>query len=171
RLGAETDRLTERHLTLSSKRAALAEQTQLSEASRLELSRMTVELEQLELTLAELKAVRQRDRQTYSVVPYRGKRGDNRKPLYVECTSSGLVFHPDRLVVDSAERMRAEVERRVAKQKSAAPAASDKANENAYLLMLVRPDGIGTCYRRVAARRGVKADFGYAFNERDTAPC
>ena len=28
-------------------------------------------------------------------VPYRGKRGDNRQPVYVECTRQGVVFHPE----------------------------------------------------------------------------
>ena len=42
---------------------------------------------QLEQALTSLKELRQRQQQTYSLVPYLGKRGDNRKPLYVECNA------------------------------------------------------------------------------------
>jgi hypothetical protein len=161
-LEAEASKLTGRQAVLASRQAEVAKQSQLSEASRLELSRLTVQLQELEQTLAELKALRQRDQQTYSIIPYRGKRGDNRRPIYVECTAAGLVFHPEGTVIDRSEAIRSEVERRIGRQQ-----ADDKKDANAYLLMLVRPDGIGSYYATVSALSGLKVDFGYEFIESD----
>src|SRR5438105_2428888 len=79
------------------------------------LARMTADLLQLERALAGLKAARERERQTYSVIPYRGRRGESRRPLYVECGPAGVVFHPERLPMSPAadpDAVRAEVERR-----------------------------------------------------------
>src|SRR5262249_54781575 len=67
-----------------------------TEAQRAKAAALTRELESLEVTLAELRAARERAQHTYSLVPYRGKRGESRRPVYVECTSQGLVFHPDK---------------------------------------------------------------------------
>ena len=58
---------------------------------------MTADLARLEQALADLKAAREKEQKTYSVVPYNGKRGENRRPLYVECAGDQLIFHPDRL--------------------------------------------------------------------------
>src|SRR5438477_387435 len=80
-----------------------------------------------------LQELRRRERQTYSLVPYKGKRGDNRRPLYLECTTSGVVFHPDRLALEGADngpdRIRAEVERRIAGQRAEAVRVSEKGAE------------------------------------------
>ena len=53
----------------------------------------------------------------YSLVPYKGRRGDRRRPLYVECTITGVIFHPDRQHLEglgiSAGDIRREVQRRI----------------------------------------------------------
>src|SRR5206468_4262041 len=75
---------------------------------------------QLEKLIHDLQAARERDQHTYSVVPYRGKHGDSRRPLYIECAQAGLVFHPEQARLDGsapAEAVRAEVGRRIARQK------------------------------------------------------
>jgi hypothetical protein len=141
---------------------------QTEEAKR-ELARQAGALLELEQALANLKALRERQKQTYSLVPYFGKRGDNRRPIYVECAGSGLVFHPDRLALDSYQltegRVRAEVEQRIVRQKNE-PAPGQLAPVP-YLLMLVRPDGIGNYYHVLQALAGTKVDFGYEFVEQD----
>ncbi len=130
---------------------------------RVERARLTAELEQVERTLDELKLLRQRQQQTYSVVPYRGKHGDNRRPLYLECTAAGLVFHPERKALEGVEltpmTIRAEVERRATAASGGKP----------YLLFLVRPDGIRTYYRAQAGLVGFAADFGYELIDADWA--
>ncbi|HZT82402.1 MAG TPA: hypothetical protein VFA26_19390, partial [Gemmataceae bacterium] len=140
-----------------------------SESSRAELARMTADLRLLERTVAELKAARERLKQTYSLVPYRGKRGENRRPIYLECAATGMVFHPDKKVLigtlTTAEQLRAEVERRVQKLQAARPPGAPP--ERPYLLLLVRPDGIVNFYRVQRGLRGVDIDFGYEFIDAD----
>src|SRR5205085_11343824 len=120
-------------------------------ASQAELARLAADLDQMEQALRDLKALRERQKQTYSLVPYFGRHGDNRRPLYVECTAVGLVFHPDRTTLDGPALLpltiRAEVERRIARQRGepgTADGKGDKAELTPYLLMLVRPDGISS---------------------------
>ncbi|MFN6052559.1 MAG: hypothetical protein ACK47R_17170, partial [Planctomycetia bacterium] len=49
----------------------------------------------LEASLEELKKSKEKEKATYSIIPYTGKKGLNRKPLYLECVEKGVVFHPD----------------------------------------------------------------------------
>ncbi|HEV3202991.1 MAG TPA: hypothetical protein VGY77_01350, partial [Gemmataceae bacterium] len=132
-----------------------------------ELARLSSALLLLEQTVATLNAAKKKDAQVYSVVPYKGPRGDNRRPLYLECTHSGIIFHPDRLTLEGAEldrdKVRNEVEKRIARRRS----FSNAKEETLYLLMLVRPDGIRSYYSTMADLEGLKVDFGYEFIEAD----
>src|SRR5262245_1396333 len=172
RLQVERDRLRRGEEEIVVSRSEAARAAQQVQGSQAELGRLTADLRRAEQTLADLKAARQRQEQTYSLVPYRGRRGDNRRPLYVECTADGLIFHPDRLALEhlqmSEVAVRAEVERRIAQQRAALQAASPgQAEPPPYLLMLVRPDGITSYYRTLPALEGLKVDYGYEFVEAD----
>jgi hypothetical protein len=63
----------------------------------------------------------------------------------------------------TAERIRREVEGRLASRKTQGKAPE----ETAYLLMLVRPTGIETYYRTLIALDKLEIDFGYEFVEAD----
>jgi hypothetical protein len=175
RLQAELGQVARTQDEVASKRAGIARAGDKVEASKQDLARLAGELARLEQTLRDLRALREREKQTYSLVPYLGRHGDSRRPIYVECTAAGLVFHPDRLVLEgpslSPMRIRAEVERRIARSRTEvqvtalqSPAGADK---SAYLLMLVRPNGIASYYRTQTALVGLKIDFGYEFVEPD----
>jgi hypothetical protein len=155
--------------TVKAQQAASAKAAELTEAAKRELARQALELEQLEQTLAQLKALRERQKNTYSLVPYLGKRGDSRQPVYVECAGGGLVFHPDATPLPemslTSETVRAEVEKRVARQRGAVPAGQDALRP--YVLMLIRPDGILNYYHAQQALGGMKVDFGYELVEAD----
>ena len=160
---SEQMQLAQGEKELTAHRETIDQEKRQTEVSRSEMMRITAELRQLENTLADLKAIRKRDQQTFSLVPYRGKRGDNRRPIYIECAYNQVIFHPDRLSVerttDRAEKILAEVKKRAANidPKAAAP----------YLLMLVRPDGIKTYYETLTALNDLDFDFGYEFVDAD----
>ena len=127
---------------------------------------MTVEVLRLETTAKDLKAASERDKQTYSVVPYRGKHGESRRPIYIECTRAGVVFHPDRLEMSmgsNSANVRAEVERRVARQKEYLASIKARTDDKPYLMLLVRPDGITPYYEIQSALRGLEVELGYEF--------
>src|ERR1019366_9177600 len=138
--------------------------------SKAELLDAVKELAEMERALAQLKALKDRDKQIYSVVPYRGKRGDMRPPIYIECVTDGLLFHPEKKLLGRWEfnpaAIRAEVENRAgplviqktAKEDAKQPRESMK---RPYVLFLVRPNGIDSYYKGQAALRAFDLDFGY----------
>jgi hypothetical protein len=168
-LQTEQATLIQEQKAVASKFQETAQKKQESEATRAELARLTAELVKLEQTVADLKSLRQKQQRTYSLVPYRGRRGDNRRPIYVECTASSLIFHPDRWTLPATDSggsaILAEVERRIRRQQSADGDATEK--QTPYLLLLVRPDGIMAYYRILQSLRGLQLDFGYEFVEPD----
>lgn len=167
-LRARREALHQKQQAVHAGLGSLAEVAKDTGAARAELARMAADLRQLEDTLAELRAARARQEQTFSLVPYHGRNGDRRKPIYVECAARGIIFHPDGLILRgppaAPAEIRAEVERRIAQRPPDLPAG---AGETPYLLMLVRPDGILNYYRAQAALDGLKVDFGYEFVESD----
>jgi hypothetical protein len=140
-------------------------------ASGQEMQQLSRELRGLERTLEELKALRKRQQQTYSVVPYRGNHGDDRAPLYLECAASGLIFHPDRKTISvpriAGEEIKAEVRARIVQQRVALKAAGRAPDDKPYLLMLIRPDGISAYYQTLHALNGLDLDFGYELIDAD----
>ncbi|MCS6852833.1 MAG: hypothetical protein NZ700_16870, partial [Gemmataceae bacterium] len=161
----EQARLQQRQHELAARRAELASQVEKTTVPQAELARFAASLDELEQTLERLRTLRKREEQTYSVVPYRGKHGEPRRPLYIECAADGLIFHPDRSTLTglalSPHNVRTEVERRLARR------PPDKRDQVPYVLMLVRPDGIANYYEALAALDGMRIDFGYEFVERE----
>jgi hypothetical protein len=140
-----------------------------SAAQQAALEKMTADLALLENTLRDLKAARERERQTYSVVPYKGRRGESRRPLYIECAASAVVFHPDKVTIapERADDLRSEVLRRVAHQKEIIQTGGEVADTTPYLMLLVRPNGIPAYYMLQTALRGMEARYGYEFIDAD----
>jgi hypothetical protein len=169
-LGNQREELAKAERDAAAGQGAASEAEQLSESARKEVARLSAQLRGLELVLDELKAARKREAQTYSLLPYRGRRGDSRRPIYVECTGNGLLFHPDRRTLSriaSYAEIRGEVDLRVEWQRKRVLANGGQPDERPYLLMLVRPDGIPSYYTAVAALQGREVDFGYEFVDAD----
>src|SRR4051812_26747425 len=76
---------------------------QKDSASKEELAKATRQLAELTSAYQLLKGQRELEKETYSLVPYRGKRGGQRKPIYVECVAEGVVFHPEKKVMPALE--------------------------------------------------------------------
>jgi hypothetical protein len=137
----------------------------MEDRARNELAAQLVQLEQV---IRDLQSARQRDALTYSVIPYKGKHGEQRRPLYVECTGIGFLFHPDRfeMIDPSTLLLSEEINRRVDRiaqnrQRAGRPA------ERPYLMMLIRPEGIMRYYQIQAAVRDLPVEFGYEVVDAD----
>jgi hypothetical protein len=179
---AERTRLLADEQNLTTRKAEADKVGNQKKEEKAGLAQAEADLISLEETVKAIKEARKREASTFSVVPYRGKHGDSRRPLYVECTAQGLVFHPDRLSVpfpasaDMADqlslgnaltRARDEVLRRVAQQRASIGPQAGKDATTGYVLFLVRPDGIVNYNLTLAALRGQPVDFGYEFVEAD----
>jgi hypothetical protein len=163
---SEQARLAAEETALQKTRQALEQAEASTAADRAAKAKMTAQLLQVEATLKDLKAARERDRQTYSVVPYHGKHGESRRPLYIECTRNGIIFYPERVEMSlgpTAAAARDEVRRRIQRQKEYLASIQAKVDEKPYLLLLVRPDGITSYYELQSAVHGLDVEFGYEF--------
>ena len=156
--------------TLAATQQSTAEAEKHTEQEKAALARMTNDLVVLERALQDLKEARDRERQTYSVVPYNGKRGESRRPLYIECSSKQAIFYPDKKAVEVLGRdaeVRDEVARHIARQRAQLAAAKMPVEQTPYLMLLVRPDGIVTYYAVQAAFKGYDVQFGYELIDAD----
>ncbi|MBI1913217.1 MAG: hypothetical protein HYS12_00410 [Planctomycetes bacterium] len=154
---------------LAGRKERLVQVERRSGEIRTERERLSADLLRLEESLTQLRQQRQREQRTWSVVPYVGRRGRNSRPFYLECTSSGLIFHPDHLTLDSSrvgmEPLVKEVKRRIDQRRQATPAGDPSAQP--YWLLLVRPDGILHYYVALAALKALDVEYGYEFVDAD----
>jgi hypothetical protein len=128
------------------------------------------ELVNLERALADVIAFRKRQAQTYSLVPFLGKSGENRRPIYVECQADQIIVHPEQLIAkvaswDGTSPADALAEKLGARLK----ANSQETKQKPYILFLIRPEGIGTYYRVLGALGIQNIDSGYELIDSDWA--
>jgi hypothetical protein len=168
RIQAQRSELSQKVRELEQQGLEASSRNKLTESARTELQELAAVLDAMERTLVDLKALRQKKEQAFSLVPYRGKHGDNRRPIYVECNSRGVVFQPGRFALDGYEvsplAIRKEIDRRLAQFRTDAGPQESK-EQPAYVLMLLRPSGIRNYYQFVSALAGLKIDFGYELLE------
>ena len=173
----DRDRLHEDEQLLLALRSRAQQSENRSKESNQTLHRMTVDLLRMEQALKDLKAAQQQERKTFSVVPYHGRRGENQRPIYVECGADGVVFHPERKAMSvyspwsgsrgSPGGVRTEVERRIAKQRAKLANLPGNKEIKPYLLLLVRPAGVNNYYLFQRSLVGLDLKFGYEFIDDD----
>lgn len=150
----ETDQLRVEELNLQKREESLRADLDLLEEQVLALEKVLARLSQ---------GAGQPPEQVYSLVPYRGRFGTKRRPIYLECVGQQIHLRPDGpslFLTDLLEPHRLEQEiRRIAAQFSS--------EHRPYALLLVRPSGIPTYY--VALRELSRTDFdlGYELIEED----
>lgn len=128
------------------------------------------ELVNLENALADVIAFRKRQAQTYSLVPFLGKSGENRRPIYVECQADQIIVHPEHMIAktsswDGTSPVQELAEKLAARLK----ANADETKQKPYVLFLIRPEGIGTYYRVLGALGVQSIDSGYELIDADWA--
>jgi hypothetical protein len=157
RLAVEKESYARTANAFAARKSELAQSDRQNAETEAQRRQMTADVALLEKTLEELKAAKRLEAQTFSLVPYKGRRGENRKPLYLECTADGWVFHPDHKSLpaahDAGADLHAEIERRL----------KASAEASAYVFLLVRPDGITNYYHALSAMRGLEVAYGYEF--------
>jgi len=166
RLEKEKQRAERKLATEQARRAVEAERK--AETERLD--RLNAELVGLEKVLKQAEEKKEKSAQTFSIVPYKGKRGEDKRPIYVECTWNKLIFHPDRFAVDPADSrmgLMVQIEDRARAQNQRYVAAGLPPHPRPFLMLLVRPDGIGTYYQFQVAMKGQAVDFGYELIDQD----
>jgi hypothetical protein len=160
--------------TVEQDRDRIRKTEQQDAVSKAELAKATQTLLEVTAAYQLLRAEKAQDKEIYSVVPYRGKRGDIRPPIYIECAQNGLVFHPEKKLLHVLDftplALVREVERRagplvIATEPKDKSRRGDDEKKGPYILFLVRPEGITNYYKAQMSLRGFQLDFGYELVE------
>ncbi len=142
------------------------EHTQLSEA-----------IAAAQKKLADLRRAQADSASKYAFIPYDGASGTTRKPVYIECTSSGIRFQPENVLMDedilkgfteSFNPLLVASQRVMQYWREQAVKTDDpRRPSRPYILLLVRPRGTISYYvaRKMLSQLG--DDFGYELIEDD----
>ncbi len=108
---------------------------------------------------------------TYAVLPYRGRNGTGRRPIYLECRADRVVLQPEGIELLATDFMPG---RALSPLSAALLATVDyyhrgdpTEKEKPYPMLLVRPDGIEAYYKVVETLQNWRSEFGYEFIEQD----
>ena len=151
-----------------SKVQSLAKKLELEKANAdknlKENKELTEKIASMELILKEMKFSIDKDKFAFSIVPYFGKNGLNRKPLYIECNESGILFFPDQTLIpsnDESENLKNEILNRTSLLREYLQQTLGPKESTPYLMLLVRPGGITNYWKLQSIIKPMDIDFGY----------
>jgi hypothetical protein len=172
-------RIGERLRQIQDTRAALSQSPAQSstnpEKLREELARLRQQRTEAKKLLA--KMISEIKPQTsYSIVPYLGAHGTQRRPVYLECHAKGIIFQPEGIRLEETDFARPlgpenplaaglRAYSSYVRDHIAAPAG--KLPADPYPLLLVRPSGIPAYYAARTALQSWNTEFGYELIEED----
>ena len=155
--------------------AALASQGTMVTADDDTLRGLEQRLTSARESLDKARAGRDTKPPAYAVVPYAGRNGTHRRPLYIECCGDGVFLQPEGIRLSPgdfegppgpgnplASALRAAREHVVAAQGGTNDPAAQP-----YPLLLVRPSGVMAYYAAREAIQSWGSDFGYQLIDED----
>ncbi|MCL2347020.1 MAG: hypothetical protein FWC50_02035 [Planctomycetaceae bacterium] len=137
------------------------------------LAEKKLQLQQAESELSDLQKRGDTQQKSYSVIPYRGLNGTNRRPIYIECRADCVVIQPEGVVLRENDFLTAPHPDNPldAVLRSASVFYTENnlvpQGTRPYPLVLVRANGIDAYY---AVRESIKSwgdQFGYELVEND----
>jgi hypothetical protein len=124
--------------------------------------------------IEQLRAETKARSKSFAIVPYQGKNGTFRRPIYIECGPDEVVIQPEGIVFTADDfqppigpgnplvaALRAAREHIIASSETAGKAAEP------YPLIIVRPAGIDAYYHVREAIQSWDSEFGYELVEQD----
>ena len=139
------------------------------------LDRLRQQLAEAARQLDEARREADNTPRTYSILPYRGRNGTRRRPIYIECRRDRVILQPEGVVLKQSDfeeplgpgNPLAAALRATREYWSDGGRVNQQGQRAPYPLLLVRPDG-AVPYSVV--RRAIKSwgpDFGYELIEQD----
>ncbi|MGI5831521.1 MAG: hypothetical protein ACOX6D_03180 [Thermoguttaceae bacterium] len=171
KLVAEIIELNEQALSLSEEIPSEED----ADGLRQEIDTKAEEIVNLNRQIEELreKAKNDETKPTYAILPYRGKSGTFRRPLYIECDENGIRLMPERVQFIPEDFLVAkypgnpfDAGLRAARQYYIEKGEGSRDNEP-YPLLILKPESAQQYYIARAALASWGGDFGYEFVEGD----
>lgn len=157
--------------TLRSETIADADEDALALQEKIDA--LDAEIERLQVETKELRARNADAKRSYAILPYQGKKGVFRRPIYVECNERGVFLQPEGVPFLSTDfllarypgnpfdaGLRAAARRFV---ELSGEKTADGETVEPYPLLIIRPGGANRYYSAVAALASWGGDFGYEF--------
>lgn len=170
-INISSEDLTKKELSLSSEKSKLYSLVKKLENEKTtadknlkETKDLTEKIVSMELILKELKASIDKSKFAYSIVPYFGKNGLNRKPLYIECNENGILLFPDKTLIpsnDESDNLKIELLNRTSQLREFLLQTLGPKDSTPYLMILVRPGGITNYWKLQSVIKPMDIDFGY----------
>jgi biopolymer transport protein ExbD len=139
-----------------------------------EIERLQQLIAESRKTIDELRAEMRQRPKSYAIVPYQGRQGTSRRPIYIECRANDVILQPEgvKLTIDDFRPPIGPGNPLVAALRAAreyihrteSNAAAGKEAEP-YPLIIVRPNGIEFYYRVREAIQSWDSEFGYELVE------
>lgn len=159
--------------------ARIKEIDQGQTAGQVDLAPLRQQLDELRRAIAdkgqELNEKRKRlaaEQQSYTLIPYEGRSGTRRVPLYVECVAEGIIIQPEGVLISVTDLdgplgpgnpLAAALG---TKREFLAKATGGKGDEP-YPLLVVRPSGIAAYLMAREAMKAWDDEFGYELISED----
>lgn len=134
---------------------------------------LDAEIERLQVETAELRRKNADAKRSYAILPYQGKKGVFRRPIYVECNERGVFLQPEGVPFLSTDFLLArypgnpfDAGLRAAARRFVelnGEKTADGETVEPYPLLIIRPGGANRYYSAVAALASWGGDFGYEF--------
>jgi Skp family chaperone for outer membrane proteins len=166
-------RLVDELKKINETKQAIEQQSSITDQQRAAKTQRMLELqEQIQSTqeeLAEAQAkAEERTKPAFAILPYQGKHGTTRRPIYIECTQGGVIIQPEGVMI-SIEDLKPphgpgnplDASLRLIRSNFQRLDPSAAAMVSPYPLLLVRPDGIKSYVLARAAMNGWDDQFGY----------
>lgn len=144
-----------------------SQSSDLDEAT-LQIEALKEQIEEKEKELAELRDGEKDKKPAFAIVPYSGKNGTSRRPIYIECTQQGIVVQPEGIVISPKDLIPpgpsnplSVALRLLRSQYDEMDRKADQLNPPPYPLLLIRPDGIESYAYARQALADWDDQFGY----------
>jgi len=142
-------------------------------ALQAQIDALDAEIERLQEETQKLREKNADAKRSYAILPYQGKKGVFRRPIYVECNENGVFLQPEGVPFLSTDFLLARypgnpfdaglraASRRFVELNGAKTANGETVEP--YPLLIIRPGGANRYYSAVAALASWGGDFGYEF--------
>ena len=134
---------------------------------------LDAEIERLQTETKKLREKNTDAKRSYAILPYQGKKGVFRRPIYVECNERGVFLQPEGVPFLSTDFLLArypgnpfDAGLRAASRRFVelnGEKTADGETVEPYPLLIIRPGGANRYYAAVAALASWGGDFGYEF--------